>query len=80
MRYIKLNEQNKVMSIRFGESIVDGEIQSDLGELGQIQQVDGIFVDDTTPVIPQPYTPTNIEIAQMISDLQADLVVAGVIK
>ena len=28
---------------------------------------------------PTPYTPTNIEIAQMISDLQADLIIAGVI-
>lgn len=26
-----------------------------------------------------PYFPTNIEIAQMISDLQADLLIAGVI-
>lgn len=28
---------------------------------------------------PKPYTPTNAEVAQMISDLQADLIIAGVI-
>lgn len=27
----------------------------------------------------EPYVPTNTEIAQMISDLQADLIIAGVI-
>lgn len=31
------------------------------------------------PVEPQPYQPTNAEVAQMISDLQADLIIAGVI-
>ncbi len=28
---------------------------------------------------PQHYQPTNAEVAQMISDLQADLIIAGVI-
>ena len=28
---------------------------------------------------PEPYQPTNAEVAQMISDLQADLIIAGVI-
>ena len=28
---------------------------------------------------PIPYQPTNAEVAQMISDLQADLIIAGVI-
>ena len=28
---------------------------------------------------PHPYQPTNAEVAQMISDLQADLLIAGVI-
>lgn len=31
------------------------------------------------PVEPEPYQPTNAEVAQMISDLQADLIIAGVI-
>lgn len=30
-------------------------------------------------VIPQVYAPTNAQVAQMISDLQADLLIAGVI-
>lgn len=31
------------------------------------------------PVESEPYQPTNAEVAQMISDLQADLIIAGVI-
>lgn len=31
------------------------------------------------PAEPEPYQPTNAEVAQMISDLQADLIIAGVI-
>ncbi len=49
MRFIKLDENNKVISIRYGKSIVEEEIQSDLGELGQIMQSDGTFIDDQTP-------------------------------
>ncbi|MEL7654746.1 MAG: hypothetical protein AAGU75_02430 [Bacillota bacterium] len=31
------------------------------------------------PVVIEPYQPSNAEVAQMISDLQADLIIAGVI-
>lgn len=31
------------------------------------------------PITPEPYQPTNAEVAQMISDLQADLIIAGVL-
>ena len=78
MKFIKLDEQNKVIVTRIGMEIVEGEIESELGEIGQIRQLDGTFIEDTT-VIPQPNIPTNAEIAQMISDLQADLMIAGVI-
>lgn len=80
MRYITLNENKKVIAIRYGQSIVNGEIESELGEIGQIVQADGTFIDDDTPLPVQPNIPTNTEIAQMISDLQADLMIAGVIK
>jgi hypothetical protein len=45
MRFIKLDKDNKVIAIRQGESIIEGEIQSDRGELGQIKKIDGTFVD-----------------------------------
>lgn len=32
------------------------------------------------PEPPEPYQPTNAEVAQMISDLQTDLIIAGVIE
>lgn len=37
--------------------------------------VEYVFVD----IESHPYQPTNAEVAQMINDLQADLVIAGVI-
>jgi len=79
LRFITLNADNRVFGIRDGDSIVEGEIESETGELGQIMQPDGTFISDPTPITPQPYIPTNAEIAQMISDLQADLLIAGVI-
>ena len=36
------------------------------------------FTKESQPK-PLPYQPTNAEVAQMISDLQADLIIAGVI-
>lgn len=54
-RYIILNESNEVTSVRYGETAVDGEIQSDTGEIGQIKQSDGTFVKPIPPQItPQP--------------------------
>lgn len=79
MRFIRLDENNKILSIRIGQEIVEGEIQSDIGELGQIRQEDGTFITPETEVVTPHYQPTNAEIAQMISDLQADLIIAGVI-
>lgn len=43
-RYIRLDESNKVIGIRFGVAIVEGEIQSDTGGIGQIMQPDGTFI------------------------------------
>lgn len=55
MRFIKLDINNHVISIRHGKSIVDGEIQSDTGEIGQIMQEDGTFIDAPIDTIePQP--------------------------
>ena len=62
MRFIRLDNQNKIVSIRHGKSIVDGEIKSDIGELGQIMQLDGTFINDTTPIVVEPPQPTNKEI------------------
>lgn len=65
MRYIRLNETNKIIAIRYGESIVDGEVQSETGDLGQLRQQDGSFINDPTPIPPQP--PSDIDL------LKADL-------
>ena len=63
MRIVTLNTNKKVMSIKnVGENYIleTNDIVTELGELGQIQQLDGSFIDDTTPLPPQP--PTEIEI------------------
>ena len=78
-RYIELDENNKVRRVHTGDSAPAGMVESETGEVGQIKQPDGTFIDDPTPV-PQPHEPTNAEIAQLISDLQADLIIAGVIQ
>jgi len=61
MRFITLDGGSKVISARDGASIVEGEIQSDTGEIGQIMQPDGTFITPE-PVPPQPPQPTNQEI------------------
>jgi len=61
MRFINLDASNKVTGIRNGPSIVEDEIQSDIGEIGQIMQSDGTFIMPE-PVPPQPPQPTNQEI------------------
>lgn len=55
MRFVTLDGYNKVIGIRYAEEIVEGEIKSDVGNIGQIMQQDGTFLDDTTPPpAPQP--------------------------
>lgn len=54
-RFIRLDEKNQVISVRFGSSILDGEIESEYGVNGQIMQEDGTFKDPVpVPVETQP--------------------------
>lgn len=46
-RYITLDENNIVVSERYGQTIADGEIENENGELGQVMQLDGSFVNNT---------------------------------
>lgn len=84
MRVITLDINKIVTGVKdVGDNYImkDNDIVSDIGEMGQIQQADGSFITPTpTPIPPQPNEPTNAEIAQMISDLQADLLISGVIQ
>ncbi|WEG18479.1 hypothetical protein PQ478_08350 [Alkalihalophilus pseudofirmus] len=50
MRLIKMNSKNEVISLRYGSSIVGGEIESETGEIGQIRLGDGTFIN------PEPKT------------------------
>lgn len=42
-RYIRLNENNIVVTVRYGTEIVEGEIESELGEANEIRLEDGTF-------------------------------------
>lgn len=59
-RYITLDANNKVSNIRYAKVIIEDEIQSDIGEIGQIMQIDGTFITpEPEPVESTPYQPTN---------------------
>ena len=64
MRFIRIDVNNMVVSTRVGEEIVDGEVESKLGECGQIMQPDGTFV---TPEQPEP-GPTIAEQMQALRE------------
>jgi len=70
-RYITLDTNKKVDGVRYGDTIVDGEIESILGEIGQIQQPDGSFINDTTPLPPQPKSEVEIDTERIIAIEQA---------
>lgn len=54
MRFILL-ENDKVIGVRYGSEKLEGEVQSDLGELGQIMQTDGTFITpESLPIESQP--------------------------
>ena len=61
----------------------EGYVESSWIELTEeelLAQFDGVNpFEEKELIVPEPYQPTNAEIAQMISDLQADLIIAGVL-
>ncbi|MCV9899820.1 hypothetical protein OKS35_06750 [Exiguobacterium sp. N5] len=50
MRFITLDESNIVVSVRYGNDVLSGEIESEVGNVGQ-RYVDGEFID--VPIEPQ---------------------------
>lgn len=44
LRFIRLDSENRVIFVRYGESIVEGEIKSDAGDPGDIRQPNGTFI------------------------------------
>jgi len=55
MRVITLDTNKKVIGVKtVGDAYVlqSNDIATELGEMGQIQQLDGSFIDDTTPIPP----------------------------
>ena len=69
-RFITLDTNKKVIGTRQGNVIVEGEDQSELGEIGQTQQLDGSFIDDITPITPEVIQPTNQEISDRLTNIE----------
>lgn len=53
-RFIAIDKDQVVISVRYGQNELTNEIESELGEVGQIMQPDGTFIDpEPAPVEPQ---------------------------
>lgn len=61
-RFIKLNSNNEIIAIRQGESLIEGEIESDVGEIGDIMQSDGSFLTpEPNPILQKPTLEERME-------------------
>ncbi len=69
MRFIKIDEENIVKSVRLGNSIVADEIQSDSGELGQKMISQGVFEDIEIEILPTE----RVTLEQRVENLQSDM-------
>lgn len=56
IRFITLDDEQRVISIRHGSEAVGNEIPSEEGELGQIRQPDGTFLTPEEEAIEQQLT------------------------
>ena len=66
-RYIRLNAAKKVAQVRYGDSIVPGEMASDVGKVGQLYKAaTGAFADVEKP---EPVYDTVATIAAMQEQL-----------
>lgn len=61
-RFIRLDSNKKVISVRIGTAIIEGEIESETGDCGQIMQEDGTFITpEPTPIAHQPTLEERLE-------------------
>ena len=66
-RYIRLDENNIVRDERTGTSIIEGEIESNTGEAGQIMQEDGTFITPE-PALVEPAPTLQEQVEQLKQD------------
>lgn len=71
--YAQLNSENICTCVGTPKTGIEVVDYSCTGK----RYVDGTWED--VQFEPEPYQPTNAEVAQLLSDLQADLIIAGVI-
>lgn len=70
-KFIRLDENGKIVGVRYGSEIVDGEIRSNIGELGQIMQPDGSFIDGEPVLIENEVNPV-IEKLDLLIQMQLE--------
>jgi hypothetical protein len=60
-RFITVNENNIVKSVRLGEKIAEGEIASEIGDIGQIKEGKSFITPEKVITEPQPTQLDRIE-------------------
>lgn len=68
-RFISLNDNNKIITTRCGNKAVKGEISSELGEIGQIMQEDGTFINDPLDTLKAELAEVNSQMDEKIKEL-----------
>lgn len=69
MRFITL-KNNEVTGIRYGKAIANGEIESEIGNLRQIRQLDGSFIDNPLVIEEQNRNIRLSEINQRLTEIR----------
>lgn len=67
MRFVTM-KNNKITSVRFGTKAVGGEVQKDQGDLGQLLQSEGTFIDDPRDLEIETERNRIIELKKAITD------------
>lgn len=74
-RFITLDTNDVVIAIRYGSTILNGEIKSDVGDIGQIMKPNGSFViPETKPIVSQPTIEERIQLLEQAID---DIILNG---
>ena len=69
-RFITLNDNNAIIIIREGNVKGENEIESDNGQMGQIMQPDGTFIDtEPEPSEPQKSIEERLEYIEITQDI-----------
>lgn len=91
MRFITINSQNVVTSVRYGSKVVGNEIASATGNTGQIRQSNGTFItpapnpvetetlEDKITRLEQQVQMDNLVVFEVLATIYEELVTQGAV-